>query len=113
CPAIFRKNFRRISYIGFGLLHQGYIYKYESLTDMMIGGQPTQRTYGRGHDSTRFSRPYGTAVRAGAHINCILQCSGNGTVVLRRYDQEAVCTLNLLPKSCPGCRWLLVQVFRV
>lgn len=42
CFTVFLKYFSCISNIGFGLLHQRNIYKYESLANMMVGSQSTQ-----------------------------------------------------------------------
>src|SRR5438552_14967099 len=74
---------------------------------MLVCAERAQRTAGETRHSGRLLVEDALPIRARANVDRVLEDTGNGTVVLRRYEQDRVGGAETIAKSNPRCRNVL------
>ncbi len=90
--------------LGFGLLQDRHIQTDERLAQVMVGTETADTAWRSAYHGGRLLRLCALATGPGAHIDGIIECAGDRTIVFGSDEQHRISTRNVLTKTSPGCR---------
>src|ERR1700690_3842808 len=95
------------------MLHGGNIKEHQRLPEMVVRAKAADSAGRDAHNRAWFSIPRVFPIGTGTHVDSVLKHSGNGTIVLRCDEQDAVKLLQTFTEFGPGSRRVVVKVLIV